>query len=207
MSNNQISMPNQNEQISTELFKYINNIRHSNQLNIFTRDKMSEHVLSTIFRGKKEPPSNNDIEAKFVSRGCVFINKIIHRLSVAINNNPSYQVYLSIIQQELSSNKNTPLLSNKLYSHMGLSIKNFETNFYIIFVFSTKLISFDRVIGCNDGNILEGTWLNGMKQGEFIFKDCNGNSFIRKYDKDILMEEKKDGLFSSIFGKIISFIH
>ena len=57
------------------------------------------------------------------------------------------------------------------------------------------------------GNILEGTWLNGMKQGEFIFKDCNGNSFIRKYDKDFLMEEKKDGLFSSIFGKIISFIH
>ena len=175
MSNNQISMPNQNEQISTELFKYINNIRHSNQLNIFTRDKMSEHVLSTIFRGKKEPPSNNDIEAKFVSRGCVFINKIIHRLSVAINNNPSYQVYLSIIQQELSSNKNTPLLSNKLYSHMGLSIKNFETNFYIIFVFSTKLISFDRVIGCNDGNILEGTVLQPDHYIEGItVKDIDG---------------------------------
>ena len=159
MSNNQFPLENQNEQISTELFKYINNIRHSNQLNIFTRDKMSEHILSTIFRGKKEPPSNNDIEAKFVSRGCVFINKIIHRLSVVVNNNPSYQLYLSIIQQELSTNKNTPLLSNKLYSHMGLSIKNFETNFVIIFVFSTKLLSLDRVIGCNDGNILEGTIL------------------------------------------------
>jgi len=59
----------------------------------------------------------------------------------------------------------------------------------------------------NNEDTLEGTWLNGLKQGEFIFKNCNGNSFIRKYDKDILIEEKKDGLISSIFGKITSFIY
>ena len=159
MSNNLFSVQNQNEQIINELYKYINGIRQSNQLNIFIRDRMSEHVLSTIFRGKKEPPSNNDIEAKFVSRGCVFENKLIHRLSFVGNNNPGYQLYLSMIQQELNNNKNSPLLSNKIYSHMGLSIKNYEINYYIVFVFSTKLISFDRVIGCNDGNILEGTVL------------------------------------------------
>ncbi len=62
MSNNIFSVQNQNEQIINELYKYINGIRQSNQLNIFIRDRMSEHVLSTIFRGKKEPPSNNDIE-------------------------------------------------------------------------------------------------------------------------------------------------
>ena len=159
MSKNQNSMINPNDQIVSELFKFINNIRLSNQLNPFSRDRMSEHILLTLFRGKKEPPSNNEIEAKFVSRGCVFLNKIIHRLNLVGNNNPNYQQYSSIIQQELSTNKNTPLLSNRLYSHMGFYIKNNEMNYYIIFVFSTKLISFDRVIGCNDGNVLEGTIL------------------------------------------------
>ena len=152
-------MLNPNDQIVSTLFKYINTIRASNQLNIFSRDRMSEHILSTLFRGKKEPPSNNEIEAKFVSNGCAFMDKIIHRLSLVGNNNPNYQQYSSMIDQELNTNKNSPLLSNKIFSHMGLYIKNFEINYYIVFVFSTKLISFDRVIGCSDGNILEGTVL------------------------------------------------
>ena len=152
-------MPNPNDQIVSALFKYINSIRASNQLNIFSRDRMSEHILSTLFRGKKEPPTNNEIEAKFVSNGCAFMDKIIHRLSLVGNNNPNYQQYSSMIDQELNRNKNSPLFSNRIFSHMGLYIKNFENNYYIVFVFSTKLISFDRVIGCNDGNILEGTVL------------------------------------------------
>ena len=50
-----------------------------------------------------------------------------------------------------------------------------------------------------------------MKQGEFIFKDIYENSSIKKYDKDQEKidedQEKEDGIFSSIFGKISSFIH
>ena len=59
----------------------------------------------------------------------------------------------------------------------------------------------------NNEDTLERTWLNGLKQVEFIFKDYNGNSFIRKNDKDQLIEEKNDGLFSSIYRKLKSFIH
>ena len=63
------------------------------------------------------------------------------------------------------------------------------------------------IIFYNNEDTLEGTWLNGLKQGEFTYKDSNGNSFIRKYDKDQLIEEKNNGLFSSIYSKITSFIH
>ena len=157
MSKNPSSILNPNDQIVSELFKYINNVRLSNQLNPFSRDRMSEHILSSLFRGKKEPPSNNEIEAKLVSRGCVFIDKIIHHINSTGNNNPNYQQYSQLIQQELNTNKNSPLLSNRIYSHMGLYIKNVEINYYIIFIFSTKIITFDQVIGCNDGNVLIGT--------------------------------------------------
>ena len=157
MSKNPSSILNPNDQIVSELFKYINNIRLSNQLNPFSRDRMSEHILSTLFRGKREPPSNNEIESKLVTRGCVFIDKIIYRINSTGNNNPNYQQYSQLIQQELNTNKNSPLLSNRIYSHMGLYIKNVEINYYIIFIFSTKIITFDQVIGCNDGNVLIGT--------------------------------------------------
>ena len=157
MSKNLSSIVNPVDQIISELFKYINNFRISNKLNIFSRDRMSEHILSLLFRGKKEPPKDNDIEAKFVSYGCAFVDKIIHRISVVGNNSPNYQQYCSLIQQEINTNKNSPLLSNGNYTHMGFYIKNIEINFFIIFVFSTKILSFDRVIGCQDGNVLEGT--------------------------------------------------
>ena len=157
MSKNLSSIVNPVDQIISELFKYINNFRISNKLNIFSRDRMSEHILSLLFRGKKEPPKDNDIEAKFVSYGCAFVDKIIHRISVVGNNSPNYQQYCSLIQQEINTNKNSPLLSNGNYTHMGFYIKNIEINIFIIFVFSTKILSFDRVIGCQDGNVLEGT--------------------------------------------------
>ena len=34
---------------------------------------------------------------------------------------------------------------------------------------------------------LEGTWVNGLKHGEFIFKNCYRSSFIRNYEKDHLI--------------------
>ena len=176
MNQNLSSIPNPNDQIVSELFKYINNVRISNQLNPFSRDRMSEHILSTLFRGKKEIPSNNVIESKFITKGCAFLDKLIYNLSMTGSNNPNFQQYSLIIQQELNNNKNSPLLSNRIYSHMGLYIKNVELNYYIVFVFSTKILSLDQVIGCNDGNILIGTML---KQDHFIegvmVKEIDGN--------------------------------
>ena len=145
--------------IILELFKYINNVRQSNNMNLFSHDYLSEYILSNLFRLKKGPPSNNEIDAKFVSQGCVFLDKLIYPISTQINNEPNYQLYFSIIQQELNNNKNSPLLSNGIYSHMGLYVKNIDINFYIIFIFSTKIASYDEVIGCNDGNILIGSIL------------------------------------------------
>ena len=55
------------DSIISELFKYINSIRQSNNLNIFSRDYLSEYILSNLFRVKKGPPSNNEIDAKFVN--------------------------------------------------------------------------------------------------------------------------------------------
>ena len=138
------------ESIKSELFKYINSIRQSNNLNIFSRDYLSEYILSNLFRVKKGPPSNNEIDAKFVSQGCVFLDKLIYPISTQINNEPNYQLYFSILQQELNNNKNTPLLSNGVYSHLAIYVKNIDINFYLFFIFSTKIASYDEVIGCND---------------------------------------------------------
>ena len=161
--------------IILELFKYINNVRQSNNMNLFSHDYLPEYILSNLFRLKKGPPSNDEIEAKFVSQGCVFLDKLIYPISTQINNEPNYQLYFSIIQQELNNNKNSPLLSNGIYSHMGLYVKNIDINFYIIFIFSTKIASYDEVIGCNDGNILIGSIL---KPDHFIegalLKDITG---------------------------------
>ena len=93
-------------------------------------DYYSEYILSNLFRLKKGPPSNNEIDAKFVSQGCVFLDKLIYPISTQINNEPNYQLYYSIVQQELNNNKNSPLLSNGIYSHMGLYIKNIDINFF-----------------------------------------------------------------------------
>ena len=165
MSKNPSSITNPNDQIVSELCKYINSIRLSNRLNIFSRDRMTEHILSNLFRGKKDLPSNNVIESKLVTKGCVFLDKLIYRLNMTGNNNPNFQQYSVIIENELNNNKNSPLLSNRIYTHLGLYIKNVELNYYIVFIFSTKILSLDQVIGCNDGNILIGTIL---KQDHFI---------------------------------------
>ena len=208
MSKNISSILNPNDQIISELFKYINNFRVSNQLNVFSRDRKSEHILSLLFRGKREPPSNNDIESKFVSHGCVFVDKTIHRISVSGNYNPDYQQYCSIIQQELSTNKNSPLLSNKIYSHMGLYIKNIEINYYIIFVFSTKIISFDRVIGCNDGNILEGTIIKPDHFVEGItVKDIDGIRGVPFGPKNIRYNNDTKKFYICLLNSISSSIN
>ena len=166
---------NSSDSIMSELFKYINNFRQSNNLNIFTRDYLSEYILSSLFRLKKGPPSNNEIDAKFVSQGCVFLDKLIYPISSQINNEPSYQLYSSIIQQELNNNKNSPFFSNGIYSHLGLYVKNIDFNFYLLFIFSTKIASYDQVIGCNDGNVLIGTILkpDHYIEGAFV-KDITG---------------------------------
>ena len=87
------------DSIISELFKYINSVRQSNNLNLFSHDYYSEYILSNLFRLKKGPPSNNEIDAKFVSQGCVFLDNLIYPISTQINNEPNYQLYYSIIQQ------------------------------------------------------------------------------------------------------------
>ena len=80
----------------------------------------------------------------------------------------------------------------------------YEGNFYNGNQHSKGKIKF------NNGETLEGFWLNGMKEGNFIFIDANGNKFNRKYIKDELVEEKKEGfltsVFNGIFDKITNFI-
>ena len=183
------------DSIISELFKYINSIRQSNNLNIFSRDYLSEYILSNLFRVKKGPPSNNEIDAKFVSQGCVFLDKLIYPISTQINNEPNYQLYFSILQQELNNNKNTPLLSNGIYSHLAIYVKNIDINFYLFFIFSTKIASYDEVIGCNDGNILVGTILkpehyiegamvkeiSGIKGTSFGPKNIRYNTETKKF--------------------------
>ena len=183
------------DSIISELFKYINSIRQSNNLNIFSRDYLSEYILSNLFRVKKGPPSNNEIDAKFVSQGCVFLDKLIYPISTQINNEPNYQLYFSILQQELNNNKNTPLLSNGVYSHLAIYVKNIDINFYLFFIFSTKIASYDEVIGCNDGNILVGTILkpehyiegamvkeiSGIKGTSFGPKNIRYNTETKKF--------------------------
>ena len=166
---------NSPDNIVSELFKYINSIRQSNNLNLFSHDYFSEYILSNLFKLKKVPPSNNEIDAKFVTQGCVFLDKLIYPISTQINNEPNYQLYFSIIQQELNNNKNTPLLSNGIYSHLGIYVKNIDINFYLFFIFSTKIASYDEVIGCNDGNILVGTILKPEHyiEGAFV-KEITG---------------------------------
>ena len=172
---------NSPDNIVSELFKYINSIRQSNNLNLFSHDYFSEYILSNLFKLKKVPPSNNEIDAKFVTQGCVFLDKLIYPISTQINNEPNYQLYFSIIQQELNNNKNTPLLSNGNYSHLGIYVKNIDINFYLFFIFSTKIASYDEVIGCNDGNILVGTILKPEHyiEGAFVkeITGIKGSSF------------------------------
>ena len=53
-----------------------------------------------------------------------------------------------------------------------------------------------------NGETLEGLWLNGMKEGNFIFIDSKGNKYYRKYSKDELVKEEKEGFFTSVFNVI-----
>ena len=172
---------NSTDSIISELFKYINSVRQSNNLNLFSHDYYSEYILSNLFRLKKGPPSNNEIDAKFVSQGCVFLDKLIYPISTQINNEPNYQLYYSIIQQELNNNNNTPLLSKGVYSHLAIFVKNIDINFYVFLIFSSKIASYDEVIGCNDGNILIGTILkpDHYIEGAFVkeITGIKGSSF------------------------------
>ena len=58
-----------------------------------------------------------------------------------------------------------------------------------------------------NGDTLEGIWLNGMKQGNFIFINSKGDKFNRKYINDKLVEEEKEGFFTSVFNGILDKIN
>ena len=162
MSNPLSSVKNPNDQIVSELFRSINTIRQSKNLNIFSRDKLSDHTLSTLFRGKKDLPSNNEIESKLITNGCIFQEKTIHKISANLQETDNIQIILknyNLLLQNDFSNNNSPLLSNNIYTHLGLYIKTLNNSYSIIFIFSKKMMSLDLVIGCNDGNVLIGTIL------------------------------------------------
>ena len=199
---------NSPDSIISELFNSINSIRQSNNLNLFRRDYLSEYILSSLFRLKKGPPSNNEIDAKFVSQGCVYLDKLIYPISMQINNEPNYQLYFSIIQQELNKNKNTPILSNGIYSHMGLYIKNIDINFYLVFIFSSKIASYDEVIGCNDGNILVGTILkpDHFIEGAFV-KEITGIKGTSFGPKNIRYNNETKRFYICLLNSICSSIN
>ena len=72
----------------------------------------------------------------------------------------------------------------------------YEGNFYNGNKHSKGKITFAN------GEILEGLWLNGLKEGNFYFTDSNGYKYCRKYVKDELIEEKKEGFLSSFFYSV-----
>ena len=72
----------------------------------------------------------------------------------------------------------------------------YEGNFYNGNKHSKGKITF------NNGEILEGLWLNGMKEGNFIFIDSKGDKYNRKYNRDELVEEQKENFFTSVFNGI-----
>ena len=53
-----------------------------------------------------------------------------------------------------------------------------------------------------NGDILEGFWLNGMKEGNFVFTDSKGVKYNRKYIKNELIEQEKEGFFTSVFNNV-----
>lgn len=86
--------------------------------------------------------------------------------------------------------------------------QDFEGNIYEGNFYNGNKNSKGKITYVN-GEILEGLWLNGLKEGNFYFTDSQGYKFFRKYVKDELIEEKKEGFFSSfftgVFDKISSF--
>ena len=87
--------------------------------------------------------------------------------------------------------------------------QDFEGNVYEGNFYNGNKHSKGKITYMN-GEILEGLWLNGLKEGNFYYTDSNGNKYFRKYAKDELIEEKKEGFFSSfftsVFDKITSLI-
>ena len=53
-----------------------------------------------------------------------------------------------------------------------------------------------------NGETLEGFWLNGLKEGNFIFVDSDGTRYNRKYIRDELIEQEKQGFLTSVFGSL-----
>jgi len=53
-----------------------------------------------------------------------------------------------------------------------------------------------------NGETLEGFWLNGMKEGNFVFVDSHGFRYNRKYIRDELIEQEKEGFLTSVFNNI-----
>ena len=87
--------------------------------------------------------------------------------------------------------------------------QDFEGNIYEGNFYNGNKHSKGKITFVN-GEILEGLWLNGLKEGNFYFTDSQGYKYFRKYSNDELIEEKKEGFFSSVFtnvfDKITSFI-
>ena len=87
--------------------------------------------------------------------------------------------------------------------------QDFEGNIYEGNFYNGNKHSKGKITFVN-GEILEGLWLNGLKEGTFYYIDSNGNKYYRKYVKDELIEEKKEGIFSnffnSVFSKVTSFM-
>ena len=87
--------------------------------------------------------------------------------------------------------------------------QDFEGNIYIGNFCNGNKHTKGKITYTN-GEILEGLWLNGLKEGIFYFTDSQGYKYLRKYSKDVLIEENKVGFFSSllnsVFGKVMSLI-
>ena len=87
--------------------------------------------------------------------------------------------------------------------------QDFEGNVYTGNFFKGNKNSKGKITFIN-GAILEGFWLNGIKIGTFHFTDIKGNKYLRKYENDKLIEEKKEiflnSFFTGIFDKVSSLI-
>ena len=173
----------------------------------FRRDKMngkgvfewySGESKGDIYNGEFKDDLFEGIGTYKYKDGTIYIGEFLH----GIKNGKGKEIYSDGSFYEGEYNEGQQ-------SGKGI-FQDFEGNIYDGNFYRGNKHSKGKITFIN-GEILKGLWLNGNKEGNFYFTDINGNKYLRKYEKDKLIEEKKEGFLSSfingIFDKVISFIN
>ena len=172
----------------------------------FRRDKMNGKGIFEWYSGESKGDIYNgefkdDLYEGFGTYKCndgsIYIGQYLH----GVKNGKGKEIYIDGSFYEGEYNEG---MQNGRGIFQDFEGNKYEGNFYNGNKHSKGKITFVN------GEILEGFWLNGLKEGNFYFTDSYGYKYLRKYVKDVLIEENKEGffssLFSSVFDKITSLI-